>query len=148
MQTQTNTLTQTQIAAEVARSLSAAITAGATAESLAAVDESWHADVEDAVDALNDFYDRETNGQPHLLRDVLFLNTDTGAVWVRRLSGNEQFADETNTNGPIARLAERDGELPWLRMYGPGADLEFPDSADEFRAIFADEIADALVTQL
>lgn len=113
--------TKEQIAREVAKNLAAAIMDGASAESLAALDVSWHADVKNAVEALDDFYVREANQEAHLLCDVLLLNTQSGVVWVSRLSSNEQLAGETN--GTIARLAERAGELPILRMYGRGADM-------------------------
>jgi hypothetical protein len=140
------TATTEQIADEVAKNLAAAIMRGASAESLADLDESWHGDVKDAVEALDDFYEREANPEPHLLQDVLMLNKQSGAVWVSRMSSNEQFAGETN--GTLVRLAERDGEASTLRMYGPAEGVEFPDSADEFRVIFAWEIADALIKNL
>lgn len=140
------TATTEQIADEVAKNLAAAIMRGASAESLRDLDESWHEDVKNAVEALDDFYDREANPEAHLLCDVLLLNKQSGAVWVSRLSGNEQFEGETN--GTLARLAERDGEAPTLRMYGPAEGVEFPDSAEKFRVIFAWEIADAMIKNL
>ena len=124
----------------ISQQIARAITEGATAQSLECLHESWHADIKEAVRNIDTLFSRVRSRFDGMYWHVLMLNNRDGEVFIQHLGSYESTAGEFN--GTHERLAEYDADLKRFLIRGERASL--PRSRAEFRAYFAEDIAECM----